>query len=150
MLHCCTLPRVGAGFIPALPIADKIQSKKTAAAGFIPVLPTEDKIQSKCPAAARVGINPTPTAVDCCKRLSISGIAHIRRRDGVYPRPTNSEQDTKQMPRSSEGGDKTRPFGGGRVQHNVSKCRDTAVEYRATLQNAAIRRLNAIQRCILL
>ena len=61
MLHCCTLPRVGAGFIPALPIADKIQSKKTAAAGFIPVLPTEDKIQSKCPAASRVGINPTPT-----------------------------------------------------------------------------------------
>ena len=47
---------VGAGFIPALPIADKIQSKKTAAAGFIPVLPTEDKIQSKYPAAARVGI----------------------------------------------------------------------------------------------
>ena len=27
-----------------------------------------------------------------------------RRRDGVYPRPTNSGQDTKQIPRSSEGG----------------------------------------------
>ena len=31
----------------------------TVGAGFIPVLPTADKIQSKFPAAARVGINPT-------------------------------------------------------------------------------------------
>ena len=74
MLNCSTLPRVGAGFIPALPIADKIQSKKTAAAGFIPVLPTADKIQSKYHAAARVGINPTPTLDVCCRCLIISGL----------------------------------------------------------------------------
>ena len=30
-------------------------------AGFIPALPTADKIQSKYPTAARAGINPTPT-----------------------------------------------------------------------------------------
>ena len=59
---------VGAGFIPVLPTADKIQSKCPAAArvGFIPVLPTADKIQSKCPAAAGAGINPTPTLDVCC------------------------------------------------------------------------------------
>ena len=33
--------------------------------GAIPALPTADKIQSKCPAAARVGINPTPTLGKC-------------------------------------------------------------------------------------
>ena len=37
-------------------------------------------------------------------------VEHIHRRDGVYPRPTNSGQDTKQMTRSSEGGDKPHPF----------------------------------------
>ena len=84
--------------------------------GFIPVLPAADKILSKYPAAARVGITPTPTVTECCKRLSISGIACIRRRDGAYPRPTNSGQDTKQIPRSSEGGDKSRPYDGRVLQ----------------------------------
>ena len=36
--------------------------------------------------------------------------------DGVYPRPTNSEQDTKQMHRRCEGGDKPHPYGGGVLQ----------------------------------
>ena len=54
VLHCSTLPRVGAGFIPALP--------------------TTDKIQSKCTVAARVGINPTPTVDVCCKCLRIKGL----------------------------------------------------------------------------
>ena len=38
-------------------------------AGAIPVLPTADKIQSKYPAAARVGINPTPTVAECCNHF---------------------------------------------------------------------------------
>ena len=46
-------------------------------AGFIPVLPATDKIQSKYHAAARMGINPTPTAAECCKLLSISGLHRI-------------------------------------------------------------------------
>ena len=89
---------VGTGFIPVLPIANKIQSKCNAAArvginptptvteccnyfdnplitkvlhtsavgtGFIPVLPIADKIQSKCHAAARVWINPNPALCKC-------------------------------------------------------------------------------------
>ena len=36
--------------------------------------------------------------------------ALIRRRGWVYPSPTSSGQDTKQMPRSSEGGDKPHPY----------------------------------------
>ena len=39
-------------------------------------------------------------AVDVCCIAALS-----RRRDGVYPRPTNSGQDTKQIPRSSEDGE---------------------------------------------
>ena len=35
-------------------------------AGFIPVLPTAGKIQKKYNAAGRTGINPAPTAVECC------------------------------------------------------------------------------------
>ena len=46
-------------------------------AGFIPVLPATDKIQSKYHAAARMGINTTPTAAECCKHLSISGLHRI-------------------------------------------------------------------------
>ena len=38
-------------------------------AGFIPALPTADKKQSKCSAAARVGINPTPTVDVCCNHF---------------------------------------------------------------------------------
>ena len=49
---------VGMGFIPALPIADKIQSKYSAAA--------RTGIQSKYPAAAREGINPSPTLTLHC------------------------------------------------------------------------------------
>ena len=36
--------------------------------GFIPVLPTADKIKCKYP-AARVWINPTPTATECCNHF---------------------------------------------------------------------------------
>ena len=43
--------------------------------GFIPILPATDKIQRKYPAAGRVGINPTPTAEECCKWLSIRGLS---------------------------------------------------------------------------
>ena len=44
--------------------------------------------------------------------------------DGVYPRPTNSEQDTKQMHRRCEGGDKPHPYGGCVLQ--VSKIQGIA------------------------
>ena len=65
------------------PLIAKLLHASAVGTGFIPVLPTTDKIQSKCPAAtdknkgsypaaARVGINPTPTAVKCCKCLIIS------------------------------------------------------------------------------
>ncbi len=37
-----------------------LQHSATVGAGFIPVLPTADKIQSKYNAAARTGINPAP------------------------------------------------------------------------------------------
>ena len=51
-----------------------LQHSSAEGAGFIPVLSTADKIQSKCPAAARVGINPTPKVVECCKRLIINSL----------------------------------------------------------------------------
>ena len=54
----------------------------------------------------REGMKPSP-ALDVCCIAALS-----RRRDGVYPRPTNSGQDTKQIPRSSEGGDKPHPYVG--------------------------------------
>ena len=46
-------------------------------AGFIPALPTADKIQSKYPTAARVGINPTPTVTDCCNHFDNPLIAKV-------------------------------------------------------------------------
>ena len=33
--------------------------------------------ESKYPGAARVGINPTPIAVECCKHLNISGLPDL-------------------------------------------------------------------------
>ena len=39
----------------------KVLHSAAVGAGFIPALPTADKIQSKHPAAARVGINPAPS-----------------------------------------------------------------------------------------
>ena len=45
--------------------------------GFIPVLTTADKIKSKYPAITRVGINPTPTGAECCKRLDNPLIAKV-------------------------------------------------------------------------
>ena len=51
------------------PLIAKVLHSAAVGMGFIPVLPTADKIQSKYPAAARVGINPTPTAVECCTTL---------------------------------------------------------------------------------
>ena len=54
------------------------------------------------------------------------------RRGGVYPRPTNSGQDTKQISRSCEDGDKPRPYGGC-VQHidyqNVANVTYVCVHY---------------------
>ena len=52
----------------------KVLHTSAVGAGFIPALPTADKIQSKYPAAARVGINPTPTLDVCCRCLIISGL----------------------------------------------------------------------------
>ena len=46
------------------PLIAKVLHVSTVGAGFIPALPTADKIQSKYLAAARVVINPTPT--ECC------------------------------------------------------------------------------------
>ena len=60
---------VGAGFIPALPTADKIQSKYPAAA--------RTGIQSKYPAAAREGINPSPTVTECCYHFDNPLIAKV-------------------------------------------------------------------------
>ena len=66
VLHAST---VGAGFIPALPTADKIQSKYSAAA--------RTGIQSKYPAAAREGINPSPTVTECCYHFDNPLIAKV-------------------------------------------------------------------------
>ena len=49
-----------------------LQHSAAVGAGFIPALPTADKIHGKYPAAARVGINPTPTLDVCCKRFIIN------------------------------------------------------------------------------
>ena len=54
----------------------------------------------------REGMKPSPAVDVCCIA------ALIRRRGWVYPSPTNSGQDTKQMHRSSEGGDKPHPYVG--------------------------------------
>ena len=54
-----------------------LQHSSAVGAGFIPVLPTADKIQSKCPAAARVGINPTPTLDVCCNHFDNPLIAKV-------------------------------------------------------------------------
>ena len=62
-----------------------LQHSSAVGAGFIPVLPTADKIQSKCPAAARVGINPTPKVVECCKRLIINSLNRMS--VWLYPHP---------------------------------------------------------------
>ena len=50
----------------------KVLHTSAVGAGFIPALPTADKIHGKYPAAARVGINPTPTLDVCCKRFIIN------------------------------------------------------------------------------
>ena len=39
----------------------------TVGAGFIPALPTSDENLGSYHAAARMGINPTPAAAECCK-----------------------------------------------------------------------------------
>ena len=47
------------GYYVGNPLITNVLHASAVGAGFIPVLPTADKIQSKYPAAARVGINPT-------------------------------------------------------------------------------------------
>ena len=59
------------------PLITKVLHTSAVGTGFIPVLPTADKIQSKYPAAARVGINPTPTVAECCKRLIVNGLHYV-------------------------------------------------------------------------
>ena len=54
------------------PLIAKVLHTSAVGAGFIPALPTADKIHGKYPAAARVGINPTPTLDVCCKRFIIN------------------------------------------------------------------------------
>ena len=51
------------------PLITNVLHTSAVGAGFIPALPTADKIKSKYPAAARVGINPTPTVVECCNHF---------------------------------------------------------------------------------
>ena len=47
------------------PLITKVLHTSAVGTGFIPVLPIADKIQSKCHAAARVGINSTPAVGKC-------------------------------------------------------------------------------------
>ena len=57
-----------------------LQHSAAVGAGFIPVLLRADKIQSKYPAVARVGINPTPTLDVCCNHFDnplITKVLHI-------------------------------------------------------------------------
>ena len=49
----------------------------TVGAGFIPALAAADENSSNYTAAGRVGINPTPTAAEFCKRLSIRDLQMI-------------------------------------------------------------------------
>ena len=72
----------------------KVLYTSAVGVGFIPTLATADKIQSKCTAAAREGMKPSPT-LDVCCIVALSRCS-----------PTNSGEDTKQIPRSSEGGEK--------------------------------------------
>ena len=46
-------------------------------AGFIPALPTADKIKSKYPAAAREGMKPSPTLDVCCNHFDNLLIANV-------------------------------------------------------------------------
>ena len=55
----------------------KVLHTSAVGAGFIPALPTADKIQSKYPAVARVGINPTPTLDVCCNHFDNPLIAIV-------------------------------------------------------------------------
>ena len=59
------------------PLIVKVLHTSAVGTGFIPALPTADKIQSKCPAAGRTGINPVPTAANCCKCFIISVLDRI-------------------------------------------------------------------------
>ena len=54
-----------------------LQYSAAVGAGFIPVLPTADKIQSKYPAAARVGITPTPTVAESYNHFGNPLIANV-------------------------------------------------------------------------
>ena len=47
------------------PLIAKVLHSAAVGAGFIPALPTADKIQSKYPAAARVGMKPSPELGKC-------------------------------------------------------------------------------------
>ena len=51
-----------------------LQHASAVGAGFIPVLLTAVKIQNRYHAAARTGINPAPT-VDACNTLDINALA---------------------------------------------------------------------------
>ena len=94
MLHASA---VGAGFIPVLAAAGssmaRINTKSTLTlntlqksasprwSGFIPVLTASLYLFCISPAVGRTGINPAPTAAECCKRLNING---LHRNIGVY------------------------------------------------------------------
>ena len=54
-----------------------LQHSAAVGAGFIPALPTADKIQSKYPAAAREGMKPSPTVTECCYRVDNSLITKV-------------------------------------------------------------------------
>ena len=57
------------------PLIDKVLHTSAVGTGFIPVLPIADKIKGKYPTAAREGINPTPT--ECCNHFNNPLIAKV-------------------------------------------------------------------------
>ena len=59
------------------PLIAKVLHTSAVGAGFIPVLPTADKIQSKYHAAAREGMKPSPTVAECCYRFDNPLIAKV-------------------------------------------------------------------------
>ena len=59
------------------PLIAKVLHISAVGAGFIPALPAADKIQSKSNSAARVGINPTPTVDVCCNHVDNALIANV-------------------------------------------------------------------------
>ena len=65
------------------PLITKVLHISSVGAGFIPALPTADKIQSKYPAAAREGMKPSPTVTECCHHEDNPLITNMLRTSAV-------------------------------------------------------------------